>query len=135
MHELPRYSSFGDVEEVAGVHHRCVDHHVVVEELRRAGGVRHDAADGPGDEEHVVGTVGLEPVVDRALVAEVELVTGRGQHVRVPRGREAAEHGRTDQASVAGDEDPRVGGHRLHGLPPGRDGRTHWFIGVILGAG
>ena len=97
------------------MHHRGVDHHVVVEELGRAGGVGHDAADGPGDEEHVVGTIRLEPVVDRRLVAEVELVAGRGEDVRVARGREAAEDGRTDQPSVTGDEDPRVGGHRLHG--------------------
>ncbi len=48
------------------MHDRGVDHHVVVEELRRAGGVRHDAADGAGHEEHVFGPVRLEPVVDRA---------------------------------------------------------------------
>ena len=107
------------------MHDRAVDHHVVVEELRRTGGVRHDAADGPRDEEHVLGPVGLEPVVDRALVAQVELVTGRGEHVRIARGGEAPEHGRTNQTPVAGHEDPRIDWHRVHEYLPGRAGRVH----------
>ena len=83
MQELPRYSSFFDAEEVRRMHHRGVDHHVVVDELRRPRRVGQDAADGAGDEKDVLGTVGAEPVVHRRLIAQIELVARRGQDVLV----------------------------------------------------
>ena len=97
-------------EQVRGVHHRGVDHHVVVDELRRPRRVREDAADRAGDEEHVLGPVRAEPVVDGRLVAQVELLARRGEHVAEALGLEPAHDGRADQAAVAGHEDARVGG-------------------------
>ena len=51
--------------------------------MNSAGRVRvgQDAADGAGDEEDVVGPVGFEPVVDRRLIAQVELVAGGAEDV------------------------------------------------------
>ena len=74
MQELPRYSSFFTPYQMRRVHHRRVNHHVVVDELGRPRRVGEDAADGPGDEEHVFGPVRPEPVVHGRLVAEVELL-------------------------------------------------------------
>ena len=87
------------------MHHRGVDHHVVVDELRRPRGVRHDAADGAGDEIDVLGTVGAEPVVDRRLIAQIELIARGGEDVVEAELFEPADDGGADQAAVAGDED------------------------------
>ena len=65
------------------MHEGRVDHHVVVNELGRTGAVRHDAADGARDEEHVLGAVFFHPPVDRGLVAEVELTAPRQEQVVV----------------------------------------------------
>jgi len=46
-------------------------HHVVIDELGRPGGIGPDAAHGPGHQEDVFRAVGLEPVVDGRLVAQV----------------------------------------------------------------
>ena len=81
MQELPRYSSFFDAEEVRRVHHGGVDHHVVVDELGGPRRVRQDAADRAGDEKHVLGPIGPEPIVDRRLIAEIELLARRRQNV------------------------------------------------------
>ena len=64
------------VELVSRVHHGAVDHHVVVDELRRSRAVGHDSADRASDEEHVLGPVRLEPVRHLGLIAQVELVLG-----------------------------------------------------------
>jgi len=96
---------------VPTLHHRGVDHHAVVDELRGAGGVRHDPADRAGDEVHVLGAVGFEPVGDGGLVAQVELLARRGQHLDGVIALKAADHGGADEAAVTGDEDARRCGH------------------------
>ena len=101
-----------DVVEIGGVDHGGVDHHVVVDEFSRPGGVGPDAADGPGHQEDIFGPVGLEPVVDGRLVAQVELVPGGGQEVGVAFFGQAAQDGRADEAAVAGDVDPVVFFHK-----------------------
>ena len=82
-----------------------MDHHVVVDKLRRPGGVGPDTAHGPGHQEDVLRAVGFEPVVDGRLVAQVELVPGGGEEVGVAFLGQAAEDGRADEAAVAGDVD------------------------------
>jgi len=91
-------------EEVGGVDHGGVDHHVVVDELGRPSGVGHDAADGARHQEDVFGTVGLEPVVDGGLVAEIELFAGGGHYVFEAAGAEFAQYSRADEAGVACNE-------------------------------
>ena len=59
---------------VAGMRDRGVNHQVVVDELGRTRGVGEDAANRAGDQEDVLGTVRLEPVVHGRLIAQVELV-------------------------------------------------------------
>ena len=76
---------------------RAVDHHVVVEELGGPGGVGHDPADGAGDEEHILGPVGLEPVVHRGLIAQVEL-SRLAVRMLVNRRPQPPDHRRTDKA-------------------------------------
>ena len=66
--------------------------------------------------------VGPEPVVDRRLVAQVELLAGGGQRSSNPSALQAAEDGRAHQAAVAGDVDARGMGdfdHRKKTLPQG----------------
>jgi len=63
------YCSF---HSLGGVDHGGVDHHVVVDKLRRPGGVGPDTAHGPGHQEDVLRAVGFEPVVDGRLVPEVK---------------------------------------------------------------
>ena len=99
------------------MHNGRVNHQVVVDELRRARAVREDPADGAGDEMHEVGPVGAEPVVDRGLVAQVELVATRGEDVAIAARLELADDRRADEAAMAGDEDARVGGDCLETYP------------------
>ena len=87
------------------MHHRGVNHHVVVDEFRRPRRVGHDAADGAGDEIHVFGSIGAEPVVDRRLIAQIELIARRGQDVLEAELFEATNNRGADQAAMAGDED------------------------------
>src|SRR5664280_1723198 len=96
------------------VDHRGVDHHVVVEELRGPGGVGHDATDRACHQVHVVGPVGPEPVVDRRLVAQVELVTSSDEESREALSLELPEHSRSDQTGMACDEDSRILRYRRH---------------------
>ena len=91
-----------------GVHHRGVNQHVVVDELGRPGRVGHDAADGAGDEVDVLGPVGAEPVVDRGLVAQVELVARCGQDVAGAARLEQPHERGSDEPAMAGDEGPGV---------------------------
>ena len=71
-----------DTVGVRGVNHGGVDHHVVVEELGRPGGVGHDAPNRARHEHDVLGPIGPEPVVDRCLIAEIKLIAPSSQHVR-----------------------------------------------------
>ena len=88
------------------MHHRGVNHHVVVDEFRRPRRVGHDAADGAGDEIDVLGPVGPEPVVDRGLIAEIELIARGGQDVLEAELFEPPDDGGANQAAMAGDENP-----------------------------
>ena len=90
---------------MAGVHDRAVDHHVVVDELGRPGAVGHDPADRAGHQEHVLGPVGLEPVRDLCLVAQVELLAPCREDVGEALGLEPTNHGGAHQAGMAGDVD------------------------------
>ena len=92
------------------MHHGGVDHHVVVDEIGRPVGVGPDAADRAGNQIHVVGAVGSEPVVDGRLVAEVELVAAGGEDVREAGVLEPADNGGADQAVVPRDVDLGVAG-------------------------
>ena len=105
-----------------GVHDGGVDHHVVVEEVGRSGGVGADAADGPRHQEHVLGPVGPEPVVHGRLVAQVELVPGGHQQVSVAEGSELAQQRAADEPAVAGHEDAGVG-RMARGPAPRRSSR------------
>ena len=61
------------------------DGEVLVNEIRRVGGVRVDAADfGRGDDDDVRFSGG-EEIENRALVAEIELVAGGGEDLKPPR--------------------------------------------------
>jgi hypothetical protein len=82
-----------------------VDHHVVVNELGGPRRVRHDAADGAGDEINVLRSIGAEPIVDRRLIAEIELLARRGENVLEAKLLETANDRRANEAPVTGDED------------------------------
>ena len=68
----PQVEELFNVIKVGGVDHGGMNHHVVVDELGRPGGVGPDPAHGPGHQEDVFRAVGLEPIVDGRLVAEVK---------------------------------------------------------------
>ena len=76
--------------------------------------VRQDAADRAGDKKDVLRAIGAEPVVDRRLVAQLELVAGGGQDVGEALRFQAAENRRTDESGVAGDIDSRVSRDLYH---------------------
>src|SRR3954447_18437749 len=84
------------------MHDRAVDHHVVVDELRRPGAVGEDAANGAGDEEDVVRSVGLEPVRHLGLVAKIELVSLRREDVGEALRLESPDDRGTNQPRMAG---------------------------------
>ena len=96
--------------QVRRVHHGRVDHHVVVDELGRPRGVGQDAADGAGDEEDVLRAVRLEPVVHGRLVAQVELLAGRGQDLVKPSALAAG-------AAMAEPTRPRWPATKMRGVP------------------
>ena len=98
-------------EEVGGVHHRGVDHHVVVDELGRPGGVGEDAAHRSRHQEDVLRAVRAEPVVDRRLVAQVELLAGGGLDAEKPSASSRRTIADPTRPPVPGHEDARV---RLH---------------------
>ena len=60
----PEVQQLVDVVVVGRLDDRGVDHQVVVDELCRSGAVGVDPTDGAGHEEHMVGAVGPEPIVD-----------------------------------------------------------------------
>ena len=91
---------------MCGLHHRAMDHHVVVDELSRPGAIGHDAAYGSSHQVHVVGAIRFEPVRHLALVAKVELSTRRRQDVGESRLTQPANNGGTHQASVSSHVDP-----------------------------
>src|SRR4051812_26880439 len=95
-----------DGVEVGGLHHRGVDHEIVVDELRRPGGVGENAAHRAGDQEDVLRPVGPEPVGHRSLIAQVELLAAGGEEVLEPLLAQPADDGRADQSTMAGDVDP-----------------------------
>ena len=70
--------------------------------------VGEDAADRAGREIDVLGTIGLEPVVDRRLIAQIELLARRGLDLD---GTELALEPPEDRGprepAMAGDEDTR----------------------------
>ena len=104
-------------EEVGGVHHGGVDHHVVVDELGGPRGVGEDAPHRPRHQEDVLRPGRPEPVVDRRLVAQVELLPGRGRDAGEALRVEPPRDGRPHQAPVPGHEDARVGAHLDHAAP------------------
>ena len=92
----------------ARLHDRGVDHQVVVDELGRARAVGQNPTDRARDQEHIIGTVGLEPVIDRGLIAQVELVTRGAEDVRESGGVQPAHERRADEAAMSGDIDSRI---------------------------
>ena len=95
------------------MHDRGVDHQVVVDELGGPRAVGEDAADRAGDEVHRLGPIGPEPVVDRGLVAEIELIA-RGRQRRDSVLLEAPDDGRADEAAMTCDEHRRIGTFRQY---------------------
>ncbi len=65
-----------------------------------------------GDQEHALRPGGAEPVIDRCLIAQVELLPSRGQDVVIPLGVQTPHQRGADEAAVAGNENPRILGHR-----------------------
>ena len=63
--------------------------------------------DGAGDETDVLGTIGAKPVVDRCLVAQVELVARRDEDVRVAKLFQAPANRGTDETAMPGHENAR----------------------------
>ena len=88
------------------MHHSAVNHHVVVDELRGARAVGEDPADGAGDEEHVLGTIGLEPMRHLGLVAQIQLLTLGREDVGESLGLEPTHHRRSNQSGMTRDIDP-----------------------------
>jgi hypothetical protein len=84
-----------------------MNHHVVVDELCRPRRIGEDAADGAGDEKDVVRSVRAEPIVDRRLIAKVELIASRGQDALKPELLQPSKNRGTDQAPMAGNENSR----------------------------
>ncbi len=72
------------------MHHSGVNHHVVVDELRRPAGVGENAANGACYQEDVLRPVRLEPVVHSRLISQIELLPGCDQGVGKPLLFEAA---------------------------------------------
>ncbi len=110
--EQPRH-----VVRPARLHDRGVDHQVVVDELGRARAVGQDAADRARDEENIIGAVGLEPVIHRRLIAQIELVPRGAEDVGEAGGVQPAHERRADQAAMSGHIDSRIArdcvcGHR-----------------------
>ena len=93
---------------VGGVHDGAVDHQVVVDELGRPGAVGENPADRARDEEHVVGSIGLEPVRHLRLVAQVDLRPPGCEDVGEAFGFESADERRPDQPAVTGHVHPSV---------------------------
>src|SRR5262245_26462641 len=101
----------------ARIDDRGMDHQVVVDELGRSRGIGEDAADGAGDEKHVLRPVRLEPVVDGGLIAKVELMSGDAEYLGEASGCQSAYNRGAHQAAMPRDVDRRVArnftcGHR-----------------------
>jgi hypothetical protein len=105
---MPRASEVEQLrhaEHVGRVHHRRVNHHVVVDELCRPRRICKNAADPTRHQEDVLGAIGAEPVIDRRLIAKIELIASRGEQIAIPVLAETPDDSRTDEASVTGDKD------------------------------
>ena len=96
------------VKQMRRVHHRGVNHHVVVQELGGARGVGQDATDRARDQKHVLRAVRPEPVIHRGLVPEIQLFPGCRQLIVEPTRAESTEDCGAHQTPVARHEDPRV---------------------------
>ncbi len=92
-------------DAVGGVDDRGVDHQIVVEELGRIRVVGMDAADLSGRQDDLLGPVVGHPLLDLALVAKVDLVTGCGQNVVETTLVQTAKERRPHQSTVPSDED------------------------------
>ncbi len=91
-----------------GVDDRGVDHHVVVDELRRPRRIRQDPADRARHQEHVFGAVGPEPVVDRRLIPQIQLLAGCREQTPVAGITQLPQDGGSDQAAMPGHENTRI---------------------------
>jgi hypothetical protein len=84
-----------------------LDRQVVAYEIRRVGVVGVNASHLRGSEEHVLGALRGKELLDRRLIAQVEL-RARAQH-EVRAGRSEPAHDRAaDEPAVACDEDARL---------------------------
>ena len=106
MQELPRYKSFLRAEQMRRMHHRRVNHHVVVDELGRSCRVGKNTAHGAGNEIHEFRAIGAEPVVDGRLVAQVELIAGGREDIRIAEGLQPSHNGGADEPAMTGNENP-----------------------------
>ncbi len=99
-----------------------LDHQVVVEEVRRVGGVGEDAADLRRGKDDGVGPGLGEPGLDLGLAAEIDRLPVGGEDL-AGLGFEAADDRLADHAAMAGDPDPLAvegidgGGIRHRGSP------------------
>ena len=91
------------MEKIGRMNHRSVDHHIVVDKLRRPRRVRDDSADGARHQKHILGAVGAKPIVDRRLVAQIQLFSRCGQDVLESFTVQAPQNRRSDETGVASD--------------------------------
>ena len=108
---------------MGGFQDRGLDHQVLVDQLRRMALVLLDSADPSRSHKYVLGTLGLEELVDEIRLGEVELLVRADQKLAASFSLEAAQEGTTKQSQVARYEDPRAD---FHGLPESTLGRG-WF--------
>ena len=105
MQDDPRNSDAVHAGAAAAFDEVGGDGEVFVDEVRRIGGVRMDAADlGGGDDDDVRFFRG-EEIEDRVLVAEVEFGAGGGEESIAAAFGGFADEGGADHAAVAGDEE------------------------------
>ena len=101
---------------MARVHDRRVNHHVVVDELRGSRAVCENAANCASNEVDSLRAIRLEPLVDRCLIAEIELIA-RGSERRDPVLLQAPDDGRADESTMACDEHLWIGAFRQYPAP------------------
>ena len=80
-----------------------------------------ESADSASHQEHVLGTVRAEPVVDGRLIAQLQLLSRRAQDPRESFAVQAPQNCRSDETRVAGDIDSGIRVQRSH--------RAHLLIG------
>ena len=88
--------------------HIVLDLEVLKQEFRAMRLIRHDSADLRPGQNHVIRLFGIEELLHRKLIAQVEFGAGAFQNVRVALFFKLPHAGAADHAAVAADENFRV---------------------------